>query len=383
MAVQYLALIALRARRAWWITASLLSVIALAGCGAHRRESLRPIYSSRATVSAPCTNCGTGGGTPVGSPAAAAGSSRVLSSEPIIESPSGTTESNVPQLDSSGGSARSTPRSSLPEEAPRASIGDEPTLDMVPSQSVKPRKAPAPSSSSPSGKAPSLDGPAASAKSSRNGLDGVRTASTEGRDRRVSVQERLRPYLGDSGGSELYYPNKADRPWQYIVLHHSANPEGSYDQIDAEHRKILGYDGCGYHFVIGNGTGSADGQIEVAQRWVNQKHGVHCRNAKNAAIDEYGIGICFVGDLDKQPPTPRQVAAAKALISYLSARYGITPDRVETHTHVATTPTVCPGRYFPTESLLSSSPRSASRINRQPVPTSWRVNPHPAGSTTY
>jgi N-acetyl-anhydromuramyl-L-alanine amidase AmpD len=198
----------------------------------------------------------------------------------------------------------------------------------------------------------------------------------------VSAQERLRPFLGESGGNELFYPNKADRPWQYIVLHHSANPEGSYDQIDGEHRKVLGYDGCGYHFVIGNGTGSEDGRIEVAQRWVNQKHGVHCRNAKNAAVDEYGIGICLVGDLDKQAPTPRQVAAAKALVAYLAARYRIASDRVETHTHIAATPTVCPGRYFPMNALLAASPRSARILDRQPIPTSWRSS-SPAGSTSY
>ena len=47
----------------------------------------------------------------------------------------------MPALDSPGGSARSSPSGSLPEEAPKASIGEEPTLDMIPSQSVKPRKA--------------------------------------------------------------------------------------------------------------------------------------------------------------------------------------------------------------------------------------------------
>jgi hypothetical protein len=252
---------------------------------------------------------------------------------------------------------------------------------MIPSQSVKPQNPAAPSSTAPAGKNPVLDGPGA-AKSTLKTGDGIRTASTSGRARRVTVQDRLRPFLGEGKGNELFYPNKADRPWQYIVLHHSASPEGSYDQIDSEHRKVLGYDGCGYHFVIGNGTGSEDGRIEVAQRWVNQKHGVHCRNAKNATIDEYGIGICLVGDLDKQAPTPRQVAAAKALIAYLAARYRIASDRVETHTHVAATPTVCPGRYFPTEALFAASSRSANRLSDQPVPTSWRVN-HPAGSTSY
>jgi hypothetical protein len=45
---------------------------------------------------------------------------------------------------------------------------------------------------------------------------------------------------------------------------------------------------------------------------------VHCRNARTHDVDENGIGICLVGDLDKEPPTPRQIAAAKALIAHLS-----------------------------------------------------------------
>jgi N-acetyl-anhydromuramyl-L-alanine amidase AmpD len=178
--------------------------------------------------------------------------------------------------------------------------------------------------------------------------------------RQASLQERLSEYFVDGAANDLFYPNKADRPWRYVVLHHSASATGSYSQIDAEHRKVLGYDGCGYHFVIGNGTGSGDGQIEVAQRWINQKHGVHCRNAKNADIDEYSIGICFIGDLDKEPPTPRQLAAAKVLLAYLSTRYEIPRGRIETHAHLAATPTVCPGKRFPTELLQGSIPRSAS-----------------------
>jgi N-acetyl-anhydromuramyl-L-alanine amidase AmpD len=143
------------------------------------------------------------------------------------------------------------------------------------------------------------------------------------------------------------------------VLHHSASPSGNYAQIDKEHRKILGFDGCGYHFVIGNGQGSEDGKIEVAQRWVNQKQGVHCRNAKSHDMDEYGVGICLIGDMDQEPPTAKQVAAAQALIAYLGGRYRIKNDHVTTHAHVASTPTVCPGKYFPEESVLTGK-RNAS-----------------------
>ncbi len=136
------------------------------------------------------------------------------------------------------------------------------------------------------------------------------------------------------------------------MLHHSASSGGNYDEIDREHRKLLGFDGCGYHFVIGNGNGSGDGVIEVARRWDNQKQGVHCRNARTHDVDEYGIGICLIGDLDQQPPTPRQVAATQALVAYLSRRYEIEPARVTTHAHLAATPTVCPGKFFPATILV-------------------------------
>ena len=351
--------------------------LATSGCGDHhRRTSLRPVYRTPAAVAAPCTNCGSGSSSVVGQPVPGS-SSRTLSSEPTIDSGSGSsTESTVPPLEQPTSGTRSTGRSYLSEPAPKASIGEEPGADFQPSQSVKPRSSGGSSSpsGSASGKAPLLDGPGSA--SSRKTNPGLRTASASSTSRPKGVQERLQPYLGESGGNELFYPNKADRPWKYIVLHHSANPSGNYDQIDGEHRKVLGYDGCGYHFVIGNGTGSEDGKIEVAQRWVNQKHGVHCRNAKNADIDEYGIGICFIGDLDKEPPTPRQVAAAKVLVAYLSTRYTIASSRVETHAHLAATPTVCPGKHFPAGPFLAATSRevepAAPRIQRA-ARASWQV----------
>ncbi len=383
MALKSMARIALRPRRAWLIAIVALALLGAAGCGGYHRDSLRPVYSMPAAASAPCTNCGSGCGSSavVTEPAAGAGPAaapRALSSEPPIDEPAASTGSTVPSLGSPAGSDRSSQRNVLPERAPKAGIGDEPDIDMIPPQSTRPRSSQVPSSPAPANK-PVLQGPGSSPTSSTNTTDGVRTTPASGPVRQASAQQTLIPYFGESGGNELFYPSKADRPWKYIVLHHSANTTGNYDQIDRDHRKVLGYDGCGYHFVIGNGTGSEDGQIEVAQRWVNQKHGVHCRNAKNAEVDEYGIGICLVGDLDKEPPTPRQVAAAKALIAYLSSRYGIARGHVETHAHLAATPTICPGRHFPVEALIAAKPRAGKdeATASRPVPTSWRMARRP------
>ncbi len=192
--------------------------------------------------------------------------------------------------------------------------------------------------------------------------------------RQASLDPRLRDFLSDTAADQLAYPDKADRPWKYVIIHHSATAEGDYAQIDRDHRKRLGYDGCGYHFVIGNGTTSGDGQIEVASRWNQQKPGIHCRNAQNHDFEEYGVGVCLIGNFDKAPPTPRQMEALKALTAYLEGRYNIRPSRVATHTRVAATPTVCPGRFFPDDSARTSAKAAykESALRASWVPASTR-----------
>ena len=59
--------------------------------------------------------------------------------------------------------------------------------------------------------------------------------------------------------------NKSDR-WTCIVIHHSATDEGNAERFDRMH-KAKGWDELGYDFVIGNGTDTRDGQVEVGPRW--------------------------------------------------------------------------------------------------------------------
>ncbi|MBX6311415.1 MAG: N-acetylmuramoyl-L-alanine amidase [Isosphaeraceae bacterium] len=171
--------------------------------------------------------------------------------------------------------------------------------------------------------------------------------------RRRELQAQLVPVVNDP--VDLFQPPKADRAWRYIVLHHSKTATGGYAQIDREHRQRLGTAGCGYHFVIGNGTDSPDGQIEVAQRWSDQKPGAHCRNARTPDVNDYGIGICLVGDLDRAPPTAKQIESARALVAYLRERYNIPAERVGTHAVLAQGPTACPGKNFPVQAILGTS----------------------------
>ncbi len=137
---------------------------------------------------------------------------------------------------------------------------------------------------------------------------------------------------------------RISRRWTHIVIHHSATENGGAKGFDKYHRQKNGWDELGYHFVIGNGTDTPDGFVEVGSRWQKQKHGAHCKTPDNY-FNEHGIGICLVGDFTKTRPTSRQVASLKRLVRFLSDARGISPDRVISH-RTANRTTQCPGRYF-------------------------------------
>ncbi|KAB2949239.1 MAG: N-acetylmuramoyl-L-alanine amidase [Phycisphaerae bacterium] len=143
--------------------------------------------------------------------------------------------------------------------------------------------------------------------------------------------------------------------WSSIVIHHSATDVGGAARFDRDHRISRGWDELGYHFVIGNGTDTGDGVIEVGPRWTKQKHGAHCKTPNNY-YNDHGVGICLVGNFEKTRPSAAQLAALRRLIAFLCAEGRISSDRIYTHGGV-TRQTACPGRNFP--SVATLRPRGA------------------------
>jgi len=132
------------------------------------------------------------------------------------------------------------------------------------------------------------------------------------------------------------------RDWRMIVVHHSASSAGNAASFDRYHRNDRGWDSLAYHFVIGNGRGAPDGQIEAGPRWRGQQPGAH---AGSSEVNNVGIGICLVGDFEKGQPTPAQMQSLVRLVRYLQQRYGIKADKVLMHRDVHATE--CPGKLFP------------------------------------
>jgi len=140
--------------------------------------------------------------------------------------------------------------------------------------------------------------------------------------------------------------------WKYIVIHHSAAKNGTLQGMDMYHRKKRHMEnGLAYHFVIGNGRGMPDGKIEIGNRWKRQIRGGHLASDK---LNEVSIGICLVGNFEVDKPTYPQMQSLIALVSYLNRRCNIPKSGVRTHRQINTKPTACPGKRFPTETLIGN-----------------------------
>jgi hypothetical protein len=156
------------------------------------------------------------------------------------------------------------------------------------------------------------------------------------------------------GLPQEWQPRARHRPWRAIVIHHMASGTGSAAVIHRIHRQ-KGWDGIGYHFVIGNGTLTDDGAVEVAYRWTGQKVGAHCRQARNGDGNWWNrnsIGICLIGDFTEEPPSEVQMRSLRRLVRALMDTYGIPATAVVPHGSVKVT--ACPGRLFPWREFVNS-----------------------------
>ncbi len=136
--------------------------------------------------------------------------------------------------------------------------------------------------------------------------------------------------------------------WKYIIIHNSGTRQGNARIFDVYHRRVRKMqNGLAYHFVIGNGNSSGNGEIEIGDRWSRQINGGH---VASDYLNNIALGICLVGDLNRDRPTPEQLAAIDELVTYLRSRVGKIKGKqaiVQGHKEINPKPTDCPGDRFP------------------------------------
>ncbi len=132
--------------------------------------------------------------------------------------------------------------------------------------------------------------------------------------------------------------------WQRIVVHHSAIKYGNVKKYDAAHRQRGMQNGLAYHFLIGNGIDSGDGEIEIGPRWTKQLLGGH---VKSHQLNLSAIGICLIGNFEETYPSQKQLAAFTQLMDWLQRDVLKKKTQFAGHRELKGEQTVCPGKHFP------------------------------------
>jgi len=127
---------------------------------------------------------------------------------------------------------------------------------------------------------------------------------------------------------------------EYIIIHHSATAQGDAETFRRAHI-AKGWRDIGYHYAIGNGTYSSDGEVETGR--AEAEDGAHC---SADGMNRKSVGICLVGDFDKQKPTPAQMEALEKLCRDIMTRHKIPASKVLGHGEVKGAATNCPGKNF-------------------------------------
>lgn len=148
-----------------------------------------------------------------------------------------------------------------------------------------------------------------------------------------------------SNGLEVIFDTRVPArsgAWRYIYIHQSATTEGNALMLASPK-------GLHDHFVIGNGQGAIDGEIQIGQLWNHQQSALPPAGAR--AIDPGAISIVLVGDFEHASPTSMQMRRLTQLISALQARFRIPAESV---TWVGPAGGAAGlGRYFPADALRS------------------------------
>lgn len=238
-----------------------------------------------------------------------------------------------------------------PSEKPEPAATPEPSLPPVPTEEVIVLPPPIPAATPPERKG-KPEAPSAPIVIEKSGLDQEQGLVPPPKPER-------RGWFGFGRGPRYRYltasvraaidraPVKRGR-WQYIVIHNSGTRQGNAKIFQNYHKNVRKMEnGLAYHFVIGNGTSSGNGEIEIGSRWTRQINGGH---VASDYLNNIALGICFVGDFNRDLPKQAQLEALEELIRYLRNRVGKSKGRVvvvKAHREINPKPTDCPGNRFP------------------------------------
>lgn len=117
---------------------------------------------------------------------------------------------------------------------------------------------------------------------------------------------------------------QAPNRWNSIEIFFSSTKGGGLGQLTTI-RDLADASGLNCHFVICNGSGGGDGEIQATERWQNQWS---ARTGPTWHGSEQTIRICLVGNGDSVPPTDYQLKRLELLLESLCRKFRIPAESV-------------------------------------------------------
>ncbi len=165
--------------------------------------------------------------------------------------------------------------------------------------------------------------------------------------------------------SRSHWARGAPRPWladpmngiRHITVHHDGmSPFTNSSWGDAAHRIEAirnahtgkGWADIGYHYVI-------DPAGRIWQARPLELQGAHVKSA-----NPHNLGICVLGNFERQRPTSAAVQSLENLIASEMRRLGVPLSEVRTHQELAAT--ACPGRSL--QAKMNSTRSRGGRLRR-------------------
>jgi hypothetical protein len=112
--------------------------------------------------------------------------------------------------------------------------------------------------------------------------------------------------------------------WNCIEIYYSATKAGNIEQL-ASLSGLVRPDDLNCHFVVCNGLGGGDGQIQPTERWQKQWSIIPGHTWYGSSLT---IRICVVADGKTAYLTNFQMKRTEALVEMLCRKFEITPDSV-------------------------------------------------------
>ena len=107
--------------------------------------------------------------------------------------------------------------------------------------------------------------------------------------------------------------------WECVEVYFSGTKAGNLDQL-ASLSGLASSDDINCHFVICNGLGGCDGQIQTTEKWQKQWSVIPDNNWYGSSKT---VRICLVADGMNTKPTNAQIKRTESLVETLSAKFGV------------------------------------------------------------